>query len=176
MSNLIFKQENIDVSKRGAYSASRWLSNDLRVKENRVIYTSVKEGIEYEFEPNQKGGIITFSTDVNAENLSDNKLVNWVKQKVATFNNKLTKNKKIDKISQKHNLAAWTVGKFLSGRYTAKNGKVFDEKSLSVEIIGVDSDELIKIAEELCIDFIQESVLVKDYSTNRIFLVNADIE
>lgn len=176
MNNLVFKQEDIDINKRGVYSISRWLFNDLRVKGSKTIYTSVQEGIEYEFEPNQKGGIITFSTDVNAENLSDNKLVNWVKQKVATFNNKLARNRKVDKISQKHNLAAWTVGKFLSGRYTAKNGKVFDEKSLSVEIIGIDSDELIQIAEELCVEFIQESVLVKDYSTNRIFLVNAEIE
>ena len=52
---------------------------------------------------------------------------------------------------------------------------MFDENSLSVEIIGIDSTELIKIAEELCIAFLQESVLLKDFSNNKIFLVNADI-
>lgn len=173
MSKLVFNVESIKVSERGVYSASRWLSHDLSKKASKILYTTVQEGIEYEFE--QKGGIITFSTDVNAKDLNDNQLINWIKQKTTTIKNKLTKYKKIDNISQKHSLAAWTVGKFLSGRYTAKNGKVFDENSLSVEIIGIDSTELIKIAEELCIAFLQESVLVKDFSNNKIFLVNADI-
>lgn len=173
MSKLVFNVEGIEVSERGVYSASRWLSHDLSRKASEVLYTTIQEGIEYEFE--QKGGIITFSTDVNAKELDSNKLINWVKQKMTTIKNRLTRYRKIDNISQKHDLAAWTVGKFLSGRYTAKNGKVFDENSLSVEIIGIDSTELIKIAEELCVMFLQESVLVKDFSNNKIFLVNADI-
>lgn len=49
---------------------------------------------------------------------------------------------------------------------------MYGEDSLSVEIIGVDTDTLIKIAEELCVAFIQESCLVKDYSTNRVFFVD----
>ena len=169
---LKFVTQDIPISERGAYSSSRWLSNDMKIREK--TYTTIQEGIEYSFGENEKGGIVVFSTEVNAVDFSENKLINWVKKKAATFKNNISKNKKINNIGQKHDLAAWTVGKALSGRYTAKNGKVFDEKSLSVEIIGVTSEELIKIAEELCIEFLQEAVLVKDYSTGSVFLVNAE--
>ena len=49
---------------------------------------------------------------------------------------------------------------------------MYGEKSLSVEIIGIDTDTLIKIAEQLCETFMQESVLVKDYSTGRVMFVD----
>lgn len=171
---LNFSIYEIKISERGAYSASRWLSHDLKIKKNNVKYTTVKEGLEYKFEDNEKGGIIVFSTAVNSIELEENKVLDWIKKKAATLENQLLKDKKIDDLGKKHNLAAWTVGKSLSGRYTVKNSKVFDENSLSVEIIGTGSNELLNIAEELCIMFLQESVLVKDYSTNKVFLVNAE--
>lgn len=174
MEDLKFNIDEIKISERGVYSASRWLSNDLKIKKNNILYTTIKEGIDYNFGNEEKGGIIVFSTDVNSVELDENKLVNWLKKKASTIENRLFKDKKINNISQKHDLSAWTVGKSLSGRYTAKNGKVFDEKSLSVEIIGIDSNELLNIAEELCIMFLQESVLVKDYSTGKVFLVSAE--
>jgi hypothetical protein len=137
--------------------------------ENKVLFT---EAIEYEFAENKKGGIIIFSTEVNAIKLNNNKLINWVKQKIVTLKQGFTANKQIDKIAQKHNLSSWTVGHFFSGRYTDKNGKQYGENSLSLEIIGISFEELIRIAEELCSDFKQETVLVKDYYTNRILLIN----
>lgn len=171
MDNLRFVITEIPKRRKGAYSASKALYNMYNYDKKSVI---ISEGIVTEFKDDKKGGIITFSTEVNAESLSNSKLINWFKQKFNTILNRLNKNKKIDKIANKHDLTAWTVGNFLHGRYTANNGEVFDENSLSVEIVGIDFDELIKIAEELCIEFIQESVLVKDYSTNRILLVNAE--
>lgn len=50
--------------------------------------TIMSEGIQYEPESNEKGGIIVFSTDVNAVELSPNRIANWVKQKFATFKNR----------------------------------------------------------------------------------------
>jgi hypothetical protein len=64
-----------------------------------------------------------------------------------------------------------TIGNFVKGRYVAKNGSLYDETSLSVEIIGITSDVLNKVAEELAKEFKQETVLVKNYNDNKIYLV-----
>lgn len=136
---------------------------------DRII---ISEGIQYEPDSNQKGGIIVFSTDVNAVELDPNRLKNWIKQKLATFKNRFSYTSKIDKIADKHSLVGWTIGRFLDGRYKAKDGKMYGENSLSLEIIGIEFKELVVIAEELCTSFKQESVLVKDFSTGRILFVD----
>ena len=141
---------------RGAYNSARYLLNFIRYNSKNVI--AVSEGIKIEPEEEKSGGIILFSEEANAEVLNDNKLVNWFRQKFETLKNKIV---------DEHALAGWSIGRFLDGRYNIKNGKTYGEKSLSVEIIGVNSDELIRIAAVLCIEFLQESVLVKDYSNNR---------
>lgn len=136
--------------------------------------TILSEGIDFEPEENEKGGIIVFSTDVNAVELSPNKIKNWVKQKIATYTNRFQSTKMIDKIADKHQLIGWTIGHYLDGRYKAKNGKMFGENSLSVEIIGINFEKLISIAEDICRDFKQESVLLQDFSSGRVLFVNPD--
>lgn len=174
MSKLYFNVQDLNrYDNKGAYSISKYLGKAICKSEEKIF---ASEGIQIEPSSNEKGGIIVFSTEVNAEKLSDNKLINWFKQKFSSFKNKLLKNRKIDDIANKHNLVGWTIGNFLNSRYTANNGKTsYSEDSLSVEIIGVNIDELIKIAEELCIEFLQESVLLKDYSTGRVMFISADI-
>lgn len=158
----------------GAYRASRYLAKSITSKGKEKLYSSfpLNEGIDFEPSQNEKGGIITFSTDVNAEKLSDNKIVNFLKQKMTTILNRLNATKKIDKIAAENKLVGWTIGHYLDGRYTAKNGKQYGENSLSVEIIGVDFETLMKIAMELCSSFTQESVLLKDFSSGRVLFVN----
>lgn len=156
----------------GAYSLSRYLNRAIAYNKNKVI--AVSEAIQFEPDSEHKGGMIIFSTEVNAENMSSNRLIKFLKQKFASFKNKLYSYKKIDNIANNYNLVGWTVGKFLSGRYTAKNGKTYSEDSLSVEIIGIDTDELNNIAEDLCIEFLQESVLIKNYNENRIYFIDAE--
>ena len=136
--------------------------------------TILSEGIDFEPEENEKSGIIVFSTDVNAVELSPNKIKNWVKQKIATYTNRFQSTKMIDKIADKHQLIGWTIGHYLDGRYKAKNGKMFGENSLSVEIIGINFEKLISIAEDICRDFKQESVLLQDFSSGRVLFVNPD--
>lgn len=158
--------------------ASSWIDG---MKKNNVptIVSSKEhmilcEGIDYEPADDERGGIIVFSTDVNAIQLSKNKIVNWIKQKVTTLSNRFKTTSMIDNIADKHNLIGWTVGHYLDGRYKAKNGQMFGENSLSLEIIGVKSDKLISIAEDICRDFNQESVLLKDNNNGRILFVNPD--
>lgn len=160
-----------------AYSSSRFLSKAIRVDEANVIASSfgnIGEGVSYEPLPSERGGIIVFSTDVNSRKQSDNRVIDWLKKKVKTIANRLNYAKKVDDIADAHELVGWTIGRFLNGRYTGKDGKRFSENSLSVEIVGIDTDTLMKIAEELCVSFDQESALVKDYSTGRVMFVEND--
>lgn len=141
----------------------------IRISEEKTI---LSEGIQFEPEANEKGGVIIFSTDVNAVELSPNKVKNWIQQKVATYKNRLKATSMLDKIANKNQLVGWTIGHYFDGRYRAKNGQNYGENSLSLEIVGVDFNTLVKIAEEICIDFKQESVLLHDFSTGRILFVD----
>lgn len=172
--------ENIQVlpgDTGNAYSSSKHLYHAIKVTEDKTLLsnkTSLLEAIDMEFEEDKQGGMVILSTDVNALPQSENKIIDWVIKKVKTLNNRLRGTKKIDDIAQEHDLVGWTVGHFLSGRYTAKNGKAFGENSLSVEIIGIDTNTLIEIATELCEVFEQETVLVKNYNDKKIYLINSD--
>lgn len=163
--SLSFKITDLSIQNKGTYSASRYKYHNMFKK---------SEGIAYEPDKTNKGGLITFSTEVNAYNFSDSKFKNWMKKKIATIDNRINTNKRIDEIGKRHDLVGWTVGHFLNGRYTSNNGLVFDEKSLSLEIIDVDLDTLIAVAEELCIMFLQESVLLKDYTSGRVMFIDAE--
>ena len=169
-----------EIQQKGVYSGmvGRKLYHDVKYSKINEITNSIGDGlteaIDYEFGKEEHGGIITFSTAVNAVELSPNKLVNWIKQKVKTLWNRLFKNRKIDKAAKGSGAAAWTVGHFLDGRYTSKKGKSFGEKSLSIEIVGITSQQLQNIAEDICRDFEQETVLVKDFITGKIYLCNRE--
>lgn len=160
-----------------AYSSSRRLLNAIKFNENKMIAASeiLREDIQYEPLSEEKGGIIVFSEESNTVQLSSDKLINCVKQKISKLNNRFHSKRTIDEIANVNKLIGWTAGNYLSGRYKAKNGICYGEKSLSIEITGVYSNTLIKIAEQLCAAFKQESVLLKDYSNNRILFVDTEM-
>ena len=141
------------------------------------IQESLNEKKDYVFE--NKGGIIVFSTTVNAVyNNNDtffNKVKNWFAKHYESLMNRLKSNDKINKVLSKHNeVQGFSVGNFFKGVYKAKDGSLYDETSLSVEIIGIEPLLLEIIASEMCIEFKQESALVKDYETGEIYLVNKE--
>ena len=117
------------------------------------------------------GGTIIFSTDVNSLKLSDKTVQNWILQKYATCKNRFTFKGMLEKIRRKHNVYAWTIGKYLEGVYTGADGKTYNENSISVNVIGVDKKTLFKLAEDMRIEFKQESVLVHDAKNNQIYFV-----
>ena len=153
---------------QGTYNGARYISFKI-TEENTIL----REAIEWETPDDERGGIISLSTDCNALELNKNRFVNTLKQFINTWKQRLTYTKRIDKVAQDHNLMGWTVGKFLNGRYTGRNGKVWNENSVTIEVIGVTSDKLLNISKDLCNEFHQESVLVKDYNTNKVMFVNA---
>lgn len=131
---------------------------------------TLREEVDFEF--NQKGGVIVFSVNVNALKISDNKLINLIQNKIQTLKNTVFKGKKISKVLKHHqDVYGVTIGGFVKGRYKAEDGSLYDERSLSVEIIGISTDVLDKVAEDIAKEFSQETVLVKNYEENRIYLV-----
>ena len=145
----------------------------IKYDRNKEIFSvSLEEESVNRVFDDEEGGIIVFSTDVNAVKLSDNQVINWVKKKFYTLKNRLVKGSMLDKIADKNNITAMTVGYYLQGRYKAQNGSVFTEHSLSIEVLGVDTDTLFSLAEDICRDFKQEAVLVKSYHDGGIYFVD----
>ena len=145
------------------------------------------EGIEYEFGENERGGIVVFSTDVNAIFDRDpqtalKKFSAKVKSVWQTLVNRVKRVQKVDlalKRAQEQSLpgdpgiSGYSLGNFFTGRFkSSKTGKVYDEKSLSIEIIGINSRQLLLLATEIAKEFKQESVLVKDHESGKIYLAD----
>jgi len=153
-----------------------WYKGDIIQEYYSLNGELLKEGIS----PHQmsldkfKGGIIVFSTDVNAVDISKSKIVSWFKKKYETFINRLMKNKKLTNIIStkfSKDISSFTIGNFFRGRYV-ENGKIFDEKSISISILGVPSEVLIRLATEIARSFNQSTVLLKDKNTNKNILID----
>lgn len=113
---------------------------------------------------------------MNSTKMSENKYISFFKQKLVTLVNRLSALKRIDKVAQDFKLEGWTITKGLHGKYVdRKTGVVFDEKSLSVELVGITTDTLLDTAENLCTEFQQQSVLVKSYENGDIWFVYQQI-
>ena len=139
---------HINPDRCNAYSGLAHMYTAISVEKRPVFATDIKAAAKREVPDDMKGGIIVFPQGADAV-LSD-----------------------IKRIIQKHDPAGWTIGRFFKGRYSRNDGIVYSEDSLSVEIIGVPDDALIKTAEAFCRAFYQKTVLVKVYSVrNQIIVV-----
>lgn len=124
---------------------------------------------------NYRGGIIVFSTDVNAVELDRNKILNKIKQIITTYKNRFNRGSIIHNIVNKFNekgeehIGAYSVGNFFKGKYVGDNGEMYNEKSLAVEINGLSSESLLTVAEMIAQEFMQETVLVKELNKNKIY-------
>lgn len=128
-----------------------------------------------------RGGIITFSTEVNAVQLSDNAIINKIKQTIKTFSNKWNRKSIIHNVINSLNqsndndyIGAYSVGNYFQGKYVGDNGEMYNEDSMSVTVNGLSSKGLLALAEKLATAFMQETVLVKDLNTNKIYLADGN--
>lgn len=154
--------------------------NECRLNRNAYTLDEGVHGQQYGL-AKYKGGIITFSTDINAVKLSPNKIINKIKQVIETFKQRLGKDRLIhkvisifDKESDEEYIGSYSVGHFFKGRYVGDRGEMFSEKSLSVEVNGLSSKSLVNLAERIADTFRQETVLVKDLNCDKIFLVDTE--
>ena len=139
---------NININRCNAYSGLAHMYAAIRVENSPIFTNNIKDIMDLEVPADMKGGIIVFPKQANIM-LSE-----------------------VESIAQRHEPLGWTIGKDLKGRYTDKNGKVYSEDSLSIEIIGISDDALTETAEELLKEFILESILIKSYfGRNQIYIV-----
>jgi hypothetical protein len=96
-----------------------------------------------------KGGTIVFSTDVNATDLSKNKVKNFFLKKWKTLANRFTKDKKLANIitSRFKEIGAFSIGNFFKGRYVSGDN-VFNEKSASIEVLLIKKRSCSKITRQ----------------------------
>ena len=104
-------------------------------KLNGVLPIFLYEGIDFEVE--NPGGIIIFSTDLNSTlgnaKTFDDKVRFFFDSKWKTFLNRLNVNDRLRKILlNKYELPGYTIGKNFKGSYTGKNGIPFNEKSFTI--------------------------------------------
>lgn len=132
-----------------------------------------------------KGGMIVFALSVNAlvDVSEKNRLKAFLKKVYYSTMNHVFKDKTLNKLVKKWNeefgdtpdmyLGALTVGNNFKGKYQSGD-KIYNDKSTSIELGGVPSELLLLFAIEISKTFKQETVLVKDFNTNKIFLVNGN--
>lgn len=121
------------------------------------------------------GGIITFSTNISHKWEGEKRvplegvierIVAFVKTKFNTW----FPDKKINEaVSSIEKPIGFSLGNFFRGRFIDKDKNVFDEKSVSLDIKGINSEELEKIGYELARQFDQTSVMIEDRNTNRAY-------
>lgn len=71
-------------------------------------------------------------------------------------------------------IGAYSLGNFFKGKYVGDNGEMFNDRSICLEINGLSSKSLLKLAEMIAERFKQETVLVKDLNKNKIYLADAN--
>lgn len=143
-------------------------------------FDPVNEAVVRTLAPKEKGGIVVFSTDVNAELVTDRyALVRAVKRFWLSLRNRVRRYSKIDRVlasvSADTDEAAPTgisVGNLFKGRYKSPEGQVYDEKSLAVEVLFISGRQLIELTTKLAAEFRQETVLVKDNATHEVYLLD----
>jgi hypothetical protein len=117
-----------------SYSEAVKMNYPFKLNSDRIFYNTfgkkiMKEGISFEFE--DKGGIIVFSTDVNAMLDSKgflNKIKGFFRGRFETIMNRLKRNSKLSKVlSSFQDIQAYSVGNFFKGRYfDRKNSFIID--------------------------------------------------
>lgn len=129
----------------------------------------------------KNGGTIVFSVDVNVHAPVDSligRIKIWIGQKLESYQNRIFKYKKIqnviDKFKSPEEGIGFSIGNYFKGKYVDQAGHIYNESSLSVELIGISSELLELIAAGLAQEFDQETVLVKDYAKNEFYLENRE--
>lgn len=122
-----------------------------------------------------RGGVIVLPTAINAVEMSHDVFQNKVNQVVSAYGSRLRKGRIIRKSLNgegTEHIVAYSVGRSFTGKFVGDKEEVYDEKSLSVEVNGFSGRSLLKFAEMLADVFRQETVLVKDMNTGKIYLAD----
>ena len=122
-------------------------------------------------------GVIIFSADVDSTIVKADTFGDMVKfffdTKWKAFLNRLNVSDKLrNLLLDKYTKPEYTLGRNFTGSYKNKNGITINKNSYTIGIVGVDSDVLILIASEICKEFKQETVMVRDFNKSKVYFVN----
>jgi hypothetical protein len=130
-----------------------------------------------DIELDDSSGLITFSTDLNftlvkAETFID-KIKLFFDSNWKVFLNRQNVRGRLKNILVDNNIQSeYTLSRNLFSAHKSKHGITLYKKSYSMTIEGVDSDVLILIATEICKEFKQATVMVRDSNKNKVYFIN----
>lgn len=166
----------------GSYYQKGGFMNECRKNADSFILDEGVHGEQYGLSK-YRGGVIVFAVNVNAIKMSDNKVLNAIRQFVETNKNRFKKDSIVHKTILRFNnddsknngesIGAYSLGNFFKGKYVGDNGEMFNDNSICLEINGLSSKSLLKLAEMIADRFKQETVLVKDLNKNKIYLADS---
>ena len=119
------------------------------------------------------GGVINFSYVVNALQISSDPKENEKLQDMISAYNQEHAKQMLLPLCKRYNTGMSIHPN--AGLYIGEDDQFYDEGSFEVRIIGVKSNQLKRIAEEICSIFVQESVLVRDEVQKSIYFLYAPI-
>ena len=130
-----------------------------------------------DIELDDSSGLITFSTDLNFTLVEAETFIDKVKfffdSNWKAFLNRQNVKGRLKNILVDNNIQSeYTLSRNLFSAHKSKNGITLYKKSYSMTIEGVDSDVLILIATEICKEFKQETVMVRDFNKNKVYFIN----
>ncbi len=131
-----------------------------------------------DIELDDSSGLITFSTDLNFTLVEAETFIDKVKfffdSNWKSFLNRQNVRGRLKKILVDKNIQSeYTLSRNLfSAAHKSKHGITLYKKSYSMTIEGVDSDVLILIATEICKEFKQETVMVREFNKNKVYFIN----
>lgn len=115
---------------------------------------------------------ILYSIKVNCIKQHRNSLWNFILIKIGTYNNIIYNKKKLKNIiSQYYSISGLNFNKSISGLYKSDSGIIYSEKIKSITVITKDITVAISLAKDIKDEFKQETVLVIDKETSKVFSV-----
>lgn len=141
-----------------------------------------------EYSKEYPGGIITFSKDINSQEqllqqsdiFSEGGVVtvsfDWdmlyqdMLEIMETF--KVVIDEIRDNSKKTYGITNISMGNYFKGNYVYNSKQVYDEISMSIELNGIEEDELNEIARALCIELNIETVMVKNHFNSATYLIS----
>ena len=135
----------------------------------------LNEAVDMELD--DSSGLITFSTDLNftlvkAETFIDKIKLFFDSNWKAFLNRQNVRGRLKNILVAKNIQSEYTLSRNLFSAHKNKNGITLYKKSYTMTIESVDSDVLILIATEICKEFKQETVMVRDSNKNKVYFIN----
>jgi len=135
----------------------------------------LNEAVDIELD--DSSGLITFSTDLNFTLVKAETFIDKVKfffdSNWKAFLNRQNVKGRLKNILVDNNIQSeYTLSRNLFSAHKSKHGITLYKKSYCMTIEGVDSDVLILIAMEICKEFKQETVMVRDFNKNKVYFIN----